>query len=170
MAHPRLRRLARDVAVLVAVLIAVTLWQRRGLLGAGEPAPPLRLAALDGQVVDLADLRGKTVLLHFWATWCGVCRQEHGALAALDAERGPDEVLLTIAADDDPEVVRRYVAEEGLTYPVLLADRATLAAYKVSKFPTNYFVGPDGDLRARDVGMSTRWGLRARLGCAGGDG
>jgi len=163
----RALRIAFEVALVVAVYVGVSSWQGRALLGADSPAPAFSLRSLDGKQVALADYSGKRVLLHFWATWCGVCRREHGALNALQAGLGADEVLLSVVADsEDPEAVRRYAAEAGIRYPVLLADAKVVRDYRVAAFPTNYFVTGAGKISATTVGMSTRFGMDFRLGCA----
>jgi peroxiredoxin len=164
----RILRLAMQVLLALSVFLVVSEWQTRRLLPRGDtPAPDFELATLDGQRVRLSDYRGKTVLLHFWTTWCGVCRHEVGALNALAESLDEDEVLLTVAGDgEDAEAVRRFVAERGVNYPVLLGGEDVVDAYRITMFPTNYFVNPEGRIAASTVGMSTRWMLRARMGCA----
>lgn len=163
----RALRIALEIGLVAAVYFGVSAWQGRKLLGSASPAPAFSLRSLDGEQVALEDLRGKRVLLHFWATWCGVCRQEHGALNAVQAGLGPDEVLLSVVADsEDPASVRRYAAEAGIRYPVLLADAKVVRDYRVGAFPTNYFISRDGRITGHTVGMSTRFGMNARLGCA----
>jgi peroxiredoxin len=160
-------RWALEIGLVLAVYFGVTWWREQSLLHTRTPAPAFSLKSLDGRTVSLADFKGKRVLLHFWATWCGVCRQEHGALNAVEHGLSKDEVLLSIVADsDDPEAVRRYVASEHIGYPVLLADERVVQAYKVSAFPTNYFVNADGAISGTTVGMTTRFGFDWRLGCA----
>lgn len=165
---PRWRRRFVEIAILAGIITAMQLWQRRNLLDAGgEVPPPLALRDLSGAEVRLSDFAGKRIQLHFWATWCSVCQLEHGALNAVQTSLDDDQVLLTVVADgEDPEKIAAYIAKEGLKYPVLLGDRSTLEAWKISSFPTNYFIGTDGLLQGRDVGMSSRLGMRARLGCA----
>lgn len=157
-----------QVALVLGVLLAVGHWQTRNLLPRGEAiAPEFTLADLNGRRVRLSDFRGKTVLLHFWATWCGVCRQEVGALNALAESLGEDQVLLAVVADsDDPAAIEQFVREHSVRYPVLLGDDRVIDAYRVNMFPTNYFLDRDGRIAGTTVGMSTRWSLRARMGCA----
>jgi hypothetical protein len=77
---------------------------------------------------------------------------------------GPNEVLLAIVEDsDDIDAVRRFAREHELTYPILLGTRETLRAYRVSSFPTNYYVNGDGSIHASTVGLSTRLGMAFRL-------
>ncbi len=170
--RPRWQRWAIDLALIAGVLIVAQLWHRRHLVPAdGRPAPEVTLRTLDGAPVHLSDYRGKTVQLHFWATWCSVCKVEYGALNALQAGLSDDQALLAIVADgDDPARIKRYIAEHGLTYPVLIGDRAAIEAFGVSSFPTNFWLTPEGTLTGRDVGMTTRWGMRWRMGCSGGPG
>jgi peroxiredoxin len=164
---PRLARIfgwAGQAAVLVAIVVAVSLWQTRHHLGGRAPAPDFSLRKLDGGEVRLADLRGKRVLVHFWATWCGVCKLEPGALNAVHDRLGPDEVLLSVVADPENEVeVRSFVASHEIRYPVLMGDPGVLRAYRVNAFPTNYFVRPDGTISGSTVGLTTRLGLFARM-------
>lgn len=164
----RVLRVLMQVLLALGVFLVVSEWQTRRLLPRGvTEAPDFELATLDGQRVRLSDYRGKTVLVHFWATWCGVCRHEVDALNALAENLDDDEVLLTIAADgEDVQAVRRFVSERGAKYPVLLGGEDIVSAYRVTMFPTNYFVNEDGRIAASTVGMSTRWMLRARMGCA----
>jgi peroxiredoxin len=164
--RPRWLRWLLEAVVILGVFAAVSAWQTRDLPSGGA-APPFALKALDGNVVRLEDLRGKTVLLHFWATWCGVCRYETSALNAVHARLDAREALVSIVADsEDVDQVRRFVAERGIRYPVLLGTPELLERYRVSAFPTNYFIAPDGTIRSSSVGMSTRWSLAARMGCA----
>lgn len=152
---------------LLAVVIVVSTWQTRRHLASAEPAPGFALRSLGGETVRLSELRGKRVLLHFWATWCGVCKLETGALNAVHDGLGPDEVLLSVVADaEDIEHVRRAVNEHGIRYPVLLADDSVLTAYRVSSFPTNYFLSADGTVSSTSVGLTTRVALWARLAWA----
>lgn len=165
----RLRRWTRELLIVAILFTAVSAWMRRGLIATGAQAPSFALESIDGRHIQLADLRGDSVMLHFWATWCGVCKAELSSVASVHEATGR---VVSIVADDpdDPETparVRAFVREHDIRYPVLMASPETLDAYAVSRFPTSYFVGADGSIRGRDVGMSTRWTMRARLAWAG---
>lgn len=158
------RRSILEIIAIIGAILAVSAWQTRNLLSTDVPAPAFELPALDGSRVSLASLHGKRTLLHFWATWCGVCRQELSALNAVQDGLSGDEALVTIVADsDDVEHVRQFTREHGLRYPVLLATPEVLRDYRIGAFPTNYYVAPNGIVRSRTIGMSTRWSFRARL-------
>jgi peroxiredoxin len=159
------RRWAIEIAVVVGLYLALTAYQGRHLLHAQSAAPPFELTALDGRRVSLESLRGKRVALQFWATWCGVCRREEGALNAVAKTLDRDEALYAVVGDsDDVEKVREFVAREHIDYPVLLGTSDVLAAYHVEAFPTTYYLDADGRVGSRTVGMATRYSMRARLG------
>ncbi len=163
----RVRRYALEGALVVGVFLTVSHLQTQKLVPDDSPAPELVLRDLDGKTVRLADFQGKRVLVHFWATWCGVCQHEVGALNATQAALGPDEVLLTVVADgDNKAAVQKFASEKGAKYPILLGNDEIVRRFHVSMFPTSYYVTPEGIIDAATVGMSTRWAMQARLGCA----
>lgn len=162
LAKPWVSLLAQG-AVLLALVFGIGAYQTRRHLHA-QLAPDFTLQELSGREVRLADYRGKKVLLHFFATWCGVCRLELPSLRSLARNLGPDEALVAVVEDaSDVEAVRRYAREHELAYPILLGTPEVIQAYRVSSFPTNYFLNGDGSIDRSTVGLSTRLGLGARL-------
>ncbi|MEZ4318458.1 MAG: TlpA disulfide reductase family protein [Myxococcota bacterium] len=136
----------------------VVLWQAVGWVRAPalpDEAPPFHLESPDGTSISLADYRGRTVVLNFWATWCGPCMVEAPSFATF-AQNNPDVTVIGMAADHDPAKVRKTAKDLGLTYPMAMADRATLAAYGVDTFPTTVIVGPDGTIRTAHTGILFR--------------
>ena len=176
----RLKELLRDrrIRVLLQVLGLIAFWfaissyqTRRHVGGDGAPAPAFTLVDLSGRDVSLTDYRHKKVVLHFFATWCGVCKAELPSVRAVQRGLGENEVLLGIAADsDDPETLRRFAREHDLEYPILLATDDVLGAYGVNKFPTNYYVNGDGSVSSSTVGLSTLVGMKLRLAAASSGG
>jgi peroxiredoxin len=126
------------------------------------PAPVFELADLSAGTVSLDRYRGKVLLLHFWATFCGPCRREMPQLQALwrqYRERGL--VVLGIAADrGSVSVIREFVHDSGITFPVLQDRDGTVRnRYEVVVLPTTYLVGRDGRITGRAPG-SRDWGSR----------
>jgi len=149
----------------LALWLGISAYQTRKHFAAGAAAAPaFTLADLSGRNVSLTEYRGRKVVLHFFATWCGVCKTELPSVRAVQRGLAEDEVLLAIVADaEDPEHVRRFATEHGLTYPILLATDEVLRAYAVDRFPTNYYLNGDGSVSTSSTGLSTWLGMRARL-------
>lgn len=119
-------------------------------------APALKLPDLDGKVFDLADLRGKVVLINFWATWCPPCRREMPSLERL-RQRLADKGLVVIAVDvgEDADTVFSFTGqlEPAPTFPLLLdKDSAAMQRWKVKGLPTTFVVDAQGRVVRRAVG------------------
>ena len=153
---PLARRIARGLGTLLLVVAVVVLVQTvQGFWRAPNlptQAPGFELVALDGGRVALADLAGRTVVLNFWATWCGPCRMEMPSFARF-AEEHTEIVVHGIAVDGDAATLERARAQLGIPYPILRADPETLAAYGVKSLPTTVVVGPGGEVRSSYSGM-----------------
>jgi peroxiredoxin len=158
-----------QVLGVLALWLGITAYQTRNHFPAGAAAAPaFTLTDLAGRSVSLTEYKGRKVVLHFFATWCGVCKAELPSVRAVQRGLDEDEALLAIVADgEDPERVRRFATEHELTYPVLLATDEVLRAYAVDRFPTNYYLNGDGSVSASTAGLSTWLGMKARLLCAG---
>ena len=84
----------------------------------GEPAPAITGTTLDGAPFDLASLRGRPVVVNFWASWCGPCRDEFPLFQAqLEQEGGRGLQLVGVLYEDDPEAARDFASEFGMTWP-----------------------------------------------------
>ena len=131
----------------------------------GAPAPDFELKAPDGTVYRLSDLRGRPVMLNFWATWCGPCRQEMPAIEDEYRARGGDGlVVLAINVKESRGLVEPFVQRLGLTFPVLLDHSGSVSArYRVRSLPTTFFVAPDGTIDGMRQGAYTRRMLADRL-------
>jgi thiol-disulfide isomerase/thioredoxin len=120
----------------------------------GQPAPQIVRPALDGHPVDLSALRGKVVLLNFWATWCAPCQAEMPVFSGWQRKYAAQGLqVVGISMDDDPAPVRRLVARLKLNYPVAMGDEKMGARYGgVLGLPLTFLVGKDGKIRARFQG------------------
>lgn len=154
------------VAAIVAALLFVGFHAARrtnngsdSLDPTGKPAPDFTLQTLDGKNVTLSSLRGKGVLLNFWATWCGPCKIEMPWFVELQKEYGPQGLQIVGVAMDDSSTqdIQTFVKEMGVNYPVLLGKEAVGQAYGgVDVLPTTFFIDRNGDIVAREFGLQSR--------------
>jgi|GEM_PF-1518125 len=115
-------------------------------LAVGEPVPEFELAAPDGSPVRLSDLRGQTVLLDFWGSWCSPCVAALPAVEAM-SDAHPRLRVLGLASYENPgDDPVAFARARGASYPILLATDDVLERFRVSVFPTYYVIGPDGTL------------------------
>lgn len=123
-------------------------------VGRGTPAPDFSLERLDGDAVTLSALRGKVVLVNFWATWCEPCEAEMPAMERLYRELAPEGFeLLAVSVDDGPEPVRVFRDRMGLSFPILLdASKATAEAYQTFRFPESLLLDRRGVVVERYIG------------------
>ena len=124
----------------------------------GNLAPDFELQTLDGKNLKLSDLRGKAVLLNFWATYCGPCKIEMPWFVELQKEYGPQGFQIVGVANDDAstEDIAKFAKEMGINYPILIGKDSVSDSYKVSVLPTTFFLDRDGKLIAREFGLVSR--------------
>lgn len=117
----------------------------------GAPAPPFSITDFDGNSLSLAELRGKVVVINFWASWCPPCLEETPALIeAYEALRaqGHAVVFIGIGVNDNPENLRRFAQNNRIPYPVAEdVDNAVSDAYGVRGLPTTVFIDSRGVIR-----------------------
>lgn len=120
----------------------------------GQAVPALHLNDLDGKAWSLADLRGRAVLLNFWATWCEPCRAEMPSLQALAHRRAGDGlVALTVNYQESEPTIRRFLERTPIALPVLLdRDGAAAKAWTPRVFPSTVLIDRGGRPRRVVVG------------------
>jgi thiol-disulfide isomerase/thioredoxin len=125
----------------------------------GNLAPDFELATLDGKNVKLSDLRGKAVLLNFWATYCGPCKIEMPWFVELQKEYGPNGFqIIGVAMDDaSTEDIAKFAKDMGVNYPILIGKDSVADSYGgVSVLPTTFFLDRDGKIIYREFGLQSR--------------
>lgn len=151
------KRIALELGVVAAIFLGVRAYQSRD--AAVGPAPALTARTIDDSVVELQG--DEPVLVHFWATWCGVCEAEEGNVRAVSESSR----VISIASQSGARgAVAAYARSHDLDFPIVNDPSGALAhRWGVSAFPTSFIVDPDGEIRHVEVGYTTSLGLRARL-------
>ena len=141
------------------VIVAFMFFAQRGREGGriikeGDRAPSFTLSALDNRQLTLSDLRGKVVLVHFWATWCPPCVEEMPKLEYLyRSYKGSGIEILAVSVDESPEAVAAFIQKNRITIPVLRdPDRKTAGRYGTFKFPETYVLDRQGTVRYKVIG------------------
>ena len=151
--------------VLIALVVAIIFWpveakatnssahtaqadiEATTLIHAGDVAPDFTVEMLDGSRITLSELRGKVVLVNFWATWCPPCRQEMSHLQkdVIDRFAGKDVVVLPISRGEKRETVEAFIDKMGYTFPIGLdGDQSIYKKYASNYIPRSVVVGKDG--------------------------
>jgi thiol-disulfide isomerase/thioredoxin len=117
-------------------------------------APSFALKTLDGQSVNSESLRGKVVVINFWATWCGPCKEEMPTLQRLQRSLQADQFeLLAVTTDQQKEAIGSFVKEFDLAFPIALDESKDVsAAFGVRGLPTTVLVGKNGQVLGRAIG------------------
>jgi len=141
------------VALLVVALAATPALATQGALD-GQQAPDFALQNLDGENMRLSEYRGEVVMINFWATWCGPCRQEMPLLDELyDRYERVGFQLLGVNIDDDPRRAMEMADELGISFPVLFDDRKEVSElYRVEAMPVTVILDREGVVRYTHYG------------------
>jgi thiol-disulfide isomerase/thioredoxin len=154
------------VAAVVAVVLFVGIREARHTRTSptnghlmGVVAPDFELEGLDGKNVKLSSLRGKAVLLNFWATYCGPCKIEMPWFVEMQKEFGPQGFQIVGVAMDDAstEDIAKFAKDMSVNYPILMGKESVGASYGgVTVLPTTFFLDRDGKVIAREFGLQSR--------------
>ncbi len=135
----------------------------------GDLAPQVVAVDASGTEFDLDALRGKWVVVNFFATWCAPCVQEHPELVVFSETSDPSEVaVVSIAFNDSPEDVADFFADNGGDWPVLL-DESLAIDWAVAQVPESFIVGPNGRVAAHVTGGVTADALTDAIADLSGD-
>jgi cytochrome c biogenesis protein CcmG/thiol:disulfide interchange protein DsbE len=176
---PAGRRLNRRVLVLGILVIAPLLGLLALNLGrnpravdsplVGRPSPDFALESLEGgPPVVLSALRGRPVVINFWASWCVPCLEEHALLVSAARAAGSRAQFLGVIYEDDADQVRRFLARRGAAYPSLVdPESRTAIAFGIFGVPETFFIDSAGRIAAKHVGPLDQASLVANLRAAG---
>jgi len=166
------------LVVLSFATIAFGLWLRqsdrskvasesRPAAAAVKPAPDFALKTLDGSQIHLSELRGKTVLLNFWATWCPPCKAEMPDLNALHREYGEARNFTVLGIDDEEGQadVAAFAKQNAIAFPLALDSDGAVTSnrYNVRGLPTSLIIDREGNIRDMWTGRISKEAMLTRL-------
>lgn len=154
-----LKVLLLDILIFLVVYMAAQWW-----LGRDAPtgkAINIEARTTSGEEFSLASLQGQPVLLHFWASWCRICRFEHGSIDSIARDH---QVITVMTRSGGEAEARKYLAENNISARVILDEDGMLAdLYKVRGVPASFIIDADGNIDDMEAGYSSELGLRIRL-------
>jgi peroxiredoxin len=118
----------------------------------GVQAPDLSVTTLDGKTIQLSQLKGKRVVLDFWATWCGPCVKEIPHLVKLRNETSQDDLVMIGISQEAPVILKPFVSQKGLNYPIASAKELPAPYQDVHSIPTTFFIDRKGVIQSVAVG------------------
>jgi thiol-disulfide isomerase/thioredoxin len=153
--HTLITRLANDSDADVAAMAKKAQADEQMMEGLKLKPVDLAFTALDGSAVDLAKLRGKVVLIDFWATWCPPCRDEiPGIVAAYKKYHGKGFEVVGISLDQDKAALTKYVADNKMPWPQYFDgkgwDNAISSRFGIQSIPAMWLIGKDGKLATQN--------------------
>lgn len=151
-----------QLLLIVAVFMIVSAWRASPL--AEGTAPPLSGKLARGGTADLAQMRGEPVLVHFWATWCPVCRMGD---QDIDAIADDHRVISVAMQSGGPREIAAHMNKEGLGFRAIVDEYGEFASlWGVQGVPASFVVDAEGQIRYATMGYTTETGLRGRLWAA----
>lgn len=134
-----------------------------GRSAVGRMAPEMALGTIDGRSLRLSDLRGKVVVLNFWATWCPPCLGELGDLARLSRDLEAEGGMVIGISNEDEATLRRFVAARRIAYPIVSGDGWPAPFDAIGAIPVTYVIGPGGMIAEEFVGARSYEAFRAAV-------
>jgi len=153
-------RLLFEVALILTIVLGIRMWFQRDL--PSGPAPDFQAVLIDGKLVNIKDYRGEPLLLHFWASWCKFCKLSESSITSIDKDW---QVLSVAFQSGDKEAVIQHMKERRIESWTVVPDQDGRLAelFGVKAVPASYIIDGKGEIRVKEVGVTTTWGLRTRL-------
>ncbi len=163
-----IERMQRIVGL--AIVLALFVMLSPGNLSAQQKAPNFTLKTTDGKTVELSKLKGKAVIVNFWATWCGPCRREiPGFVNIYEKYKAKGLEIVGISVDrDGVGVVKQYLEKNKVTYPIVWDDKGVADAYgklfgAIDGIPTTFFVDRSGNVVDKYIGSMEESAFEAKV-------
>ena len=157
-------KLGIEIVVILAIYLAIKSFMQRDLVDGPVPSFEDTLLGVHGsgsQSFNIQSYQGKPLLLHFWATWCSICKMEENSIASISE----DYEVITVAMNSGSDMeITAYLEEQGLNFPVVVDEHGAIAErFGVRGVPTSFIIDPDANIKFTEVGFTSELGLRLRL-------
>ncbi len=145
----KLRHSAHWINVFLTLMLVLLTAGSAGAAAVSGPAPDFTLKSRDGSNIKLSELRGQVVMVNFWASWCGPCRQEMPLLDQLYQRYQPmGFTLLGVNVEEDSAAADRVLKEIPVTFPILYDSKNSVSeSYQVRAMPSTVLIDRDGNIR-----------------------
>jgi len=152
-----------EITLILLVIIVVRLWMQRDIVTG--TAPNISAVMLNGQAFDLYKNKSRPILVHFWATWCPVCKLEQSNIEHI----ARDKTVITIAMQSgDNKELQAFMRKENLSFNVINDESGVLSRlYNVKGVPVSFIINKENKIDFVEVGYTTEMGIRLRLWWAG---
>ena len=152
-----------ELTLIFIVIFSVRLWMQRDVVSGS--APNINSVMINGKHFNLYENKERPILIHFWATWCPVCKLEQSNIENISK----DMSVITIAMQSgDNENLRQFMSDENLSFNVISDDSGEISRlYKIRGVPVSFIVNKGNKIEFTEVGYTTELGLKLRLWWAG---
>ena len=152
-----------EIVVILVIYLVIKSFMQRDLVDG--PVPPFEGMLLEGQSVNIQSYQGKPLLLHFWATWCSICKLEENSIASISEDY--EVVTVALNSGNDMEI-SAYLDEQKLSFPVVVDEDGVISErFGVRGVPTSFIIDSNANIKFTEVGFTSELGLRLRLWLAG---
>jgi thiol-disulfide isomerase/thioredoxin len=160
--------LAVGAGLLLSKYVVVPLLQPKPTAEAFGQAPLFSVQTLDGKTLSLSDLKGKGVVVNFWATWCPPCRAEIPEMIELQNEYATQFTFIGIAINDQEEKVNAFISQKGVNYPVAMDNGLSVLYGKLiqgglQSIPTSFAIDKNGNIVDVIVGMADKTKFKSMI-------
>jgi len=147
-----------QILLLIAVYLSVRAYTQRDLV---RDPPAFSATLLSGQMFNLPFQQQEPLLLHFWASWCPVCKLEQDSIQSISQQYS----VVTVAMQSgEQSELKEYMRSENLSFPVITDNDGRIATqYGVKAVPVSFILNPDGKIVFTESGFTSSWGLQVRL-------
>ncbi len=161
--RPSRKTLMQFVLVIIAIF-AIRIWQQQDITQGSVPS--FTAKTLSGEIINSNPLPNEAILVHFWATWCGVCRLENGNIQSISKDYKVLNIAMQSGTDQQ---LKEYAKEHDMQTNNIINDNSGSLArlFGVRATPSSFFVNPEGQIQFIEIGYVTTLGYRLRLWWAG---